>query len=1150
MTDDPSSAGGGRPRHDAGTVQARLAAARVQAQAQARPLFRAPWARRWALVVVVLMFAWTALAWWVNAQRYQGRVGRVVEVGAVQARARARLVEDGLGQGLAQLGGVAHVVALLPEVLRATQVAGADGGADLAVLRKRWEGQPELSALDRMLAVAAGQLGADLLYVLDAGGHCIAASNAGTAGSVVGQGLTEFEFFRSTRLGGVARAYAVGRAAGIPGLYFAHAILRDGQFAGAVVVKRDTAALAAMVGHEGAFVVDAQGVVIMAQDAALQLQALAGAPVLALDPVERRTRYMNDRLPVLRIEPAGVAEAPQLRRLGADPTPQYLAHRHMERDALDVYVAQPLPELEILARERLAAFVLLSLAGIGGIAIAAAALGSWRSRRSVLDALGRLALANQHLSEQVGERERAESLLGESRAYLLVHEARLRALLRSLPEQVWMKDRAGAYLAVNAEFELFHGLLESELLGKSDRDLHPPERAAHFAEQDKVTLAAAEPQVFVETEEPAGGGGARHLEITKTAVRDDRDRLIGVVGIARDMTAMHAAQEALKTSEARLRATFETAGDAILIIRKGLIVDCNRRASELFAAGSRGGLLGQSMELFAPDLQPDGRPSRPAAAGHVADAKEGGTDTIDWRCRRLDGSEFDAEITISVFEHAGHRLLQAVLRDVSERRRMTNALEAAKEEAERANRSKSVFLANMSHEIRTPLNAVLGFTQLLMADRTLGDETQARLRVIHGAGNRLLGLINDVLDLAKIESGGLQVLRAPFDLAQELRDIDKLFGAHARAKGLALQSELALAPPTVVDGDRNKVGQIVVNLLGNALKFTERGHIGLHAWREGDTVRLEVSDTGPGISADELEELFVPFRQGAAGQQKGGTGLGLSLSRDMARAMGGELVVRSTLGAGTQVCVWLPLPPSDGMAPGAAVGGGAQVLEASTPCRALVIEDDPDSRDVLASLLRAAGCTVVEAFDGREGLARCLAEPFDIVFSDIRMPHMNGVEMIQRLRADPATRSLAVIAVSASSLEHERRFYVEHGFQDFIGKPYPFQDVYRALVDHAGVRMRSLEPVAVDSADASVPSPSGLTPGVRTHLRALVAAAAGGQLTAVGRLMSLLSPETLGGARWRSFDEAAQAYDFKVLELRARELLDSADAVDGPPARP
>src|SRR5262249_42174471 len=154
-----------------------------------------------------------------------------------------------------------------------------------------------------------------------------------------------------------------------------------------------------------------------------------------------------------------------------------------------------------------------------------------------------------------------------------------------------------------------------------------------------------------------------------------------------------------------------------------------------------------------------------------------------------------------------------------------------------------------------------GFTQLLMADRALGADAQARLRVIHGAGNRLLGLINDVLDLAKIESGGLQLARAPFDLLQELRDLEHLFAAHARSKGLALRAEIALAPPARVEGDRNKLGQIVANLLGNALKFTERGQIGLHAWREGDGVVIEVHDTGPGIAARELAELFVPFRQ-------------------------------------------------------------------------------------------------------------------------------------------------------------------------------------------------------------------------------------------------------------------------------------------------
>jgi CheY-like chemotaxis protein len=352
----------------------------------------------------------------------------------------------------------------------------------------------------------------------------------------------------------------------------------------------------------------------------------------------------------------------------------------------------------------------------------------------------------------------------------------------------------------------------------------------------------------------------------------------------------------------------------------------------------------------------------------------------------------------------------------------------------------------------------------------------------------------------------------------------------------------------VVEGDRNKLGQIVGNLLGNALKFTEHGHIGLHVWRDGEQaerVWFEVHDTGPGIAQEDLADLFVPFRQGAAGQEKGGTGLGLALSRDLARAMGGELTVASTPGRGTQVRFWLPLPPSRQALADAPVGTGAQVLDPETPCTVLVIEDDPHSREVLVHLLREIGCTVMQAFDGLEGLARCRAERFDIVFSDIRMPHMDGVEMIARLRADPFTKALPVVAVSASSLEHERRFYIENGFQDFIGKPYPFQAVYRALVAYAGVRLVPAEPAAAADAEPG-PPPAPLAAGqvrrVREQLRALAAAASKGQLGAVAKLMEAIPPEAIGAERWRAFDEAAQAYDFQALEERVSALVAQLDA--------
>jgi len=1116
-----------------------------EADGDLRSVMRTPWARRWAMVVLLLVLAWTDVAWHLNAHRYRERVDGVVASAGVQARARGMLVEDGLREGLAQLDGVAHMLTRLPAVRRAVAAAPGARMLDETAPQRRDElrARPELAALDDFLSASSEDLGADLIYVLDETGTFIAASDAGAAGSVAGQRNADPAFFEQTREQHGARRFAVGKTTGIPGMYFSAAIDDGGRFAGAVVVKRNMRALATMVGHEGAFIVDAMGVVILAQDPRLLLRALPDGGVFALPPLERASRYRTDTLPILHLDPWDGAGDGALYRIDGDAAPQVLVRRHMDREGLDVYVSQPVPEVVNLARERGLNFALLALAGAGAIALVAAGMGVWRSRRSVLDAIERIAQANRKLSVEVGERQRAEVLLRESREYLVVHEARLRALLRSLPEQVWMKDRAGAYLAVNAEFERFQGIAEADVLGKTDGEVGDADRAAHYEAQDKATLAADESLVFVETEHSAAGGGERQLEVTKTAVRE-RGEVIGVVGVARDMTEIQAANLALKTSEARFRATFETAGDAILIIRDAVVVDCNPRAAELLGAATRAGLLGQSMGSFAPEIQPAGEASATLADRHLADIRTGGMKTFEWRCRRLDHSEFDAEITISLFRHNGHNLLQAVLRDVSERRRMIAALEVAKEEAERANRSKSVFLANMSHEIRTPLNAVLGFTQLLMADRQLPVESQSRLRVIHSAGNRLLGLINDVLDLAKIESGGLQVVAAPFDLLQELRDIESLYGAHARAKGLAWRSELAVAAPAIVEGDRNKVGQILTNLLGNALKFTEHGHIGLRAWRDAEhagRLCFEVSDTGPGITPQDLGDLFVPFRQGAAGQEKGGTGLGLALSRDLARAMGGNLEIAGSSAEGTQVRFWLTLPPGRTSAAGSSMGVGAQVLDPATPCTALVIEDDPDSREVLVNLLRETGCIVMEAVDGLDGLARCRSERFDIVFSDIRMPHMNGVEMIARLRADPFTAALPVVAVSASSLAHERRFYIDNGFQDFIGKPYPFQDVYRALVDHAGVTLRAAA-APLDEAAAPPPLVAALFFGVRDQLRALAAAASDGQLAAVSRLMESIAPEAIGGERWRAFDDAAQAYDFQLLEQRVSALIAQMNA--------
>ena len=500
----------------------------------------------------------------------------------------------------------------------------------------------------------------------------------------------------------------------------------------------------------------------------------------------------------------------------------------------------------------------------------------------------------------------------------------------------------------------------------------------------------------------------------------------------------------------------------------------------------------------------------------------------------------------------GHRRTEALLHD-------------ARQHAEAANRAKSQFLANMSHEIRTPLNAVLGYTQLLIEDRRQAPETRERLRVIYAAGQRLLGLINDVLDLAKIEAGALQVHIAPMDLRHELGEIFSLFEPRAEAKGLRLELDIDLDTDAAFVTDRAKFGQVVLNLLGNALKFTDAGRIVLRAWRAGADTVVEVEDTGPGMDAAEVADLFTAFRQGAAGLDKGGTGLGLNLSRHIAQALGGELAVTSEQGRGTTVRLRLPMAEADraGVPPAGFAGG--QRLAPGTRLHVLVVEDDPYSRDVLVTLLRGTGCEVDFAVDGEAGLAACRARPveapYDIVFTDIRMPRMDGLQLLHALRGDERTRGLPLVAVSASSLEHEKRYYVGQGFQDFVGKPYQFGSIHEMLAQHAGATLvpvapdDSPAPPAVESAAAVVDrlqrdalAAAGVVRRsvVRAQLAALADGAASGSMTQVRDQLATLSAvpaRALPDGLLAQLEGDLRQYDFTTLEARVRDALarDTAD---------
>ena len=365
----------------------------------------------------------------------------------------------------------------------------------------------------------------------------------------------------------------------------------------------------------------------------------------------------------------------------------------------------------------------------------------------------------------------------------------------------------------------------------------------------------------------------------------------------------------------------------------------------------------------------------------------------------------------------------------------------ARARAEQASRAKSEFLATMSHEIRTPMNGVLGMLRL-MADGPLSERQQQQVRVMRSSSEILLGILNDILDYSRVESGEIEVDNAVFDLHELVEDIVVLMQGRAREKDLALDLTIDDSVPAAVTGDRQKLSQVLLNLLGNGIKFTDRGAVTLSLSNGSgpDAVRLAVQDTGPGIAEPDVTHLFEPFYQAASSRRRGhqtGTGLGLAISKRLVAAMGGSIEVETEPGRGSCFSVTLPLPQSEA----AAQPPAEAVLHGLTgPDRALsvlIVEDNVVNAMVVEAFVARMGHEPIVAPTAEEGLDLLEERTFELVLMDISLPGIDGIEATQRIRAhaDPVVRSLPVIAMSAHVFDSEVAQHLQSGMDAFIGKP-------------------------------------------------------------------------------------------------------------------
>jgi PAS domain S-box-containing protein len=697
----------------------------------------------------------------------------------------------------------------------------------------------------------------------------------------------------------------------------------------------------------------------------------------------------------------------------------------------------------------------------------------------------------------------------------------LQAIVDQSPVAVHVKDLDGRYLLVNRRFEELHRVRAADILGRDDSAIYPGDHAARVRAVDKEVLASL---AVVEEEETAPLDEDTYALLTsKFPLLDASGEPFAICGVSTDITERKRIEEALRRSEEEYQSTVEDAIEGITRVSlKGQMLTANPAFAHMLGYDWVDELLDTMTDVRRQLwVNPQERD-----AIMLTLLEHGSVEGQEIELRRKDGGTLWVSASTRLVRDASGKaqFIETFASDISERRRVqaelkmhqdhleelvkerTAELTQAKEEADIANQAKSAFLASMSHELRTPLNAVLGFAQILQIDPGLTPRQRHSLETIQHSGEQLLALINDILDLAKIEAGRTDLAVAPVPLHEFIRVIADIIRVKADQKEVHFRCDMAAELPAAVQADERRLRQVLLNLLSNAVKFTDRGEVQLRvakaAGREEDVLRFEVEDTGVGIVPEHLERIFLPFEQvGHVESRAGGTGLGLSISRQLVRAMGGEIRVESQAGQGSCFSFELQLPVVEAELASHAARAEITGYEGQRRC-VLVADDVPANRDLLVELLGPLGFELEEAGDGEAMLECARATRPDLVIADIVMPKLDGLQATQQMRRIPGLEAVPVLLVSATVSGADIDRYLAAGANAFLPKPIDMRSLLQRIGELLELRWTFAPPAQVPDNTAPLVAPPQPT------LQALARLAQRGEMRGVREAANQLT--TLG----------------------------------------